>query len=156
MNAPRPAKGNRMRILVDGDALPAPIRDILFRAAQRVRVPLVLVMNQVMRTPQSEYITCEAVPHGPDVADDRIVEKAQPGDLVVTADIPLADRVVAKGALAVNPRGTLYTEDNIKQRLATRNLMDDLRTGGMVTGGPVRLRPQRHTGLRQSIGQAVD
>jgi len=125
-----------LRIFVDADALPGEIRKILFRAAERVRVPLVMVSNQLLRPPRSEYITSMLVPSGADVADDRIVELVEKGDLVVTADIPLADRVVEKGGFALDPRGRLHTADNIKERLATRNLLDQLRGSGQITGGP--------------------
>lgn len=125
-----------MHIFVDADALPTAIKDILFRAVERFCIPLTLVANQPMKLDKSEYITGITVPEGPDVADDQIVELLQQGDLVITADIPLADRVVAKGAHAINPRGELYTEDNIKDRLAVRDLMNDLRGNGVMTGGP--------------------
>jgi uncharacterized protein YaiI (UPF0178 family) len=125
-----------MQIFVDADAFPNVIKDILIRASERLHVPLVFVANQPVRLEQSVTISSIVVPSGPDLADDRIAELAQPGDLVITADIPLADRVVSKGAFAINPRGELYTEDNIKDRLATRDLMHELRDGGMITGGP--------------------
>ena len=131
-----------MRILVDADALPKAAQKVLFRAVERVGVPMILVTNQYVRVPKSEYISSMTVPPGPDIADDRIVEMVQPGDLVVTADIPLADRVVSKGAYALNPRGELYTEDNVKDRLATRDLMSGLRDGGMITGGPPAFNPK--------------
>jgi len=125
-----------MQIFVDADAFPNVIKDILIRAAARFHVPLVFVANQQVRIGRSANISSIVVPAGPDLADDRIAELAQPGDLVITADIPLADRVVSKGAFAINPRGKLYTEDNIKDLLAMRDLMNKLRDGGMVTGGP--------------------
>ena len=128
-----------MQILVDGDALPGDVRDILFRAVDRVGVPLILVTNQRVRRPRSELISIVSVPAGLDVADDRIVELVCRGDLVVTADIPLADRAVSAGAHAIDPRGQLYTEANIKGRLATRDLLSDLRNVGMITGGPAAL-----------------
>ena len=125
-----------MQILVDADALPNVIKDILFRAVKRLRILLTMVANQYVTVEKSKYIKSIVVSSGPDVADDRIVELVQQGDLVVTADIPLADRVVAKGAYALDPRGDLYTEENIKDRLATRNLMNELRNGGVIEGGP--------------------
>ena len=125
-----------MQILVDADALPGAIRQVLFRAAERVGVPLVMVANQLLRVPESAYISSMAAPSGPDGADDRIAELVEPGDLVVTADIPLADRVVEKGACALDPRGQMHTAETIKQRLAMRDLMDQLRTDGAITGGP--------------------
>ena len=128
--------GAKMQILVDGDALPSVVREVLYRAAERVQVPLALVTNQRVRPPRSEWISVMTVPAGLDVADDRIVELAEPGDLVITADVPLAYRVVTKGAAAIDPRGDLYTDVNVRERLATRDLMHDLRSAGLVTGGP--------------------
>jgi len=125
-----------MQILVDADALPNVIKDILFRAVKRLRIPLTMVANQYVTVEKSKYIKSIVVSSGPDVADDRIVELVQQGDLVVTADIPLADRVVAKGAYALDPRGDLYTEENVKDRLAMRNLMNELRNGGVIEDGP--------------------
>lgn len=123
-------------ILVDADGFPRAAKDILVRSALRLRVPLVFVANKPIRHDPSELISSIIVPEGPDIADDRIVELATPGDLVVTADIPLADRIVAKGAFALNPRGKLYTEENIKDRLAMRDLLSELRDSGLMTGGP--------------------
>ena len=125
-----------MQILVDADALPNVIRDILFRTAERLHCPLILIANKTVAVDPSNYIRSLSVPAGPDVADDRIVALVQPGDLVITADIPLADRVVSKGAFALDPRGDLYTEENIKDRLAMRNLLNELRNDGAITGGP--------------------
>ena len=125
-----------MRIWVDADACPNVIKDILFRAAERARVTLTLVANQPIRTPPSQYIKALQVPPGFDVADNKIVELAEAGDLVVTADIPLAASVIEKGGHALDPRGETYTRDNIKERLAMRKLMDELRSSGIDTGGP--------------------
>ena len=125
-----------MQIFVDADAFPNGIRDILIRAALRLNVPLIFVANKPLRLEKLANVTLVVVPDGPDIADDRIVESVRPGDLVITADIPLADRVVAKQAFAMNPRGTLYTEHNIKDRLGMRDLLGDLRDSGMITGGP--------------------
>ncbi len=125
-----------MRIWVDGDACPAVIKDILFRAAIRTKIPLTLVANQPMHIPRSDLITILTVPSGLNVADQKIVELLDPGDLVITADIPLAAHVVNKGGTALDPRGELYTDENIGERLTMRNLMDELRGGGMIGGGP--------------------
>jgi uncharacterized protein YaiI (UPF0178 family) len=125
-----------MRIWVDADACPGAIKDILFRAAERARVLLTLVANSPLRTPRSDYVRSIRVAKGFDVADRRIAELVEPGDLVVTADIPLAAEVVEKGGVALNPRGELYTEENVAEALAYRNLMDELRSTGMETGGP--------------------
>ncbi len=125
-----------MRIYVDADGFPSAAKDLVVRAAIRLQVPLVFVANKRMRYEPSAVLSSVIVPEGPDVADDRIVEMAEPGDLVITADVPLADRVVTKGAFALDPRGKLYTEANIKDRLALRDLLSELRDGGMMTGGP--------------------
>ncbi len=125
-----------MHIWVDADACPKPIKEILFRAAERVRVSLVLIANQALRTPRSRYIKAIQVPGGFDVADKHIVQQIQTGDLVITADIPLAAAVIEKGGHALNPRGEFYSQDNIRQRLTMRNFMEELRSAGVVTGGP--------------------
>jgi len=125
-----------MQIYVDADGFPSAAKDLLIRAVIRVQVPLIFVANKPVRYEPSVIISSIIVPEGPDIADDRIVELVEPGDLVITADIPLADRVVAKGAFALNYRGKLYTEGNIKDRLAMRDLMNQLRDGGMMSGGP--------------------
>ena len=125
-----------MHIWVDADACPAVIKEILFRAAVRAQVKLTLVANQPLRTPPSPFIKTMQVAAGFDVADDRIVESVQPGDLVVTADIPLAAGAIDKGAIALNPRGTLYTTENVRETLSMRNFMAELRGSGVDTGGP--------------------
>ncbi len=124
------------QIWVDADACPRVIKEILFRAAERVGVALVLVANQPVPVPRSRHVRTVQVSQGFDVADNYIAQQAQPGELVITADIPLAAEVVAKGCLALNPRGELYTEDNIRQRLNMRDFMDSLRGSGVDTGGP--------------------
>lgn len=130
---------NAAQIWVDADACPNVIKEILFRAAQRVEVPVTLVANQPVTVPRSRFVRAVQVASGFDVADNYIVQQAQPGDLVITADIPLAAEVVAKGCLALNPRGELYTEDTIRQRLNMRDFMDTLRASGVDTGGPSAL-----------------
>jgi uncharacterized protein len=126
-----------MRIWVDADACPQVIKEILFRAADRMQVVTTLVANQVLRTPPSPFIRTLRVAAGFDVADHRIVREMEAGDLVVTADIPLAAEVIARGGHALDPRGELYTEDNVRERLAFRNLMQQLRdTGELLGGGP--------------------
>ncbi len=125
-----------MHIYADADALPNPIKEILFRAAMRLRLGLTLVANKTLQVPRSEYIAAIRVGQGFDVVDAAIVERVAPGDLVITADIPLAALVIEKDAHALNPRGELYTKDNIQGRLAMRNLLYELRSGGVVTGGP--------------------
>jgi hypothetical protein len=125
-----------MQIWVDADACPKVIKDILFRAAERMQVSMILVANKRLWTPPSPFIRALRVPHGFDVADREIVEQVKTGDLVVTADIPLASAVIERGAHALDPRGVLYTADNVQERLAVRNLMDQLRASGVETGGP--------------------
>lgn len=124
------------QVWVDADACPGPVKEILFRAAERARVQVTLVANQWLRTPPSRFIRALQVHGGYDVADDAIVERARAGDLVVTQDIPLAARVIANGAHAVDPRGGPFTADNIAKRLSMRNFMDELRGAGVQTGGP--------------------
>lgn len=124
------------QVWVDADACPGPVKEILFRAAERARVQVTLVANQWLRTPPSRFIRALQVQGGYDAADDAIAERAGPGDLVVTQDIPLAARVIANGAHAVDPRGGLFTADNIAERLSMRNFMDELRGAGVQTGGP--------------------
>jgi uncharacterized protein YaiI (UPF0178 family) len=124
-----------MTIWVDADACPAAAKDILFRAAMRTEIPVVLVANQYIRVPPSPFIRAVQVAAGFDVADNEIVQKAETGDLVVTADIPLAAEVVAKQCVALNPRGELYTKENIRQRLNMRDFMETLRSSGIQSGG---------------------
>lgn len=128
-----------MKIWVDADACPVVIKEILYRAARRGEVLLTLVANQMLRVPPSPWIRALQVPGGFDVADQRIVQEAQAGDLVVTADIPLAAQVIAKGAAVIDPRGELLSEANIQERLTLRNFMDGLRSSGVETGGPAAL-----------------
>lgn len=125
-----------MHIWVDADACPAVIKDILFRAAQRWERPLILVANQMLRTPPSAWVRAVQVPRGFDVADAYIVEHVAPGDLVITGDIPLAAEVLDKHALVLSPRGERYTADTIRERLSLRDMMDELRSAGVDTGGP--------------------
>lgn len=125
-----------MHIWVDADACPVVIKEILFRAAERKQIPLTLVANKVMQTPKSPFITSKQVGHGFDVADDYIAEQVRPGDIVITADIPLAAEVLDKGGTAINPRGERYTNETIRQRLGMRDFMDTLRSSGIHTGGP--------------------
>lgn len=141
-----------MRIWADADALPGPIRDILFRAAQRTSRRLVLVANKPLRVPASRWIRFERVRPGADVADHFIVEEMDAGDLVITADIPLAAAVVGKGGLALDPRGQLYDAESIGERLAMRNLMQELRSEGLATGGP----PPLDARARQDFANALD
>lgn len=128
-----------MRIWVDADACPKIIKEILFRAATRTKTTLILVANHPIQIPPSPLIQKIQVSAGFDVADKTIIERMQKGDLVITADIPLADGVIDKGGVAINPRGLLYTKENIKQQLSIRNLNEELRSAGLIMGGPAKL-----------------
>ena len=125
-----------MRIWLDNDGCPQIVRDIVFRAAQRRQVPVAVVANRYMHIPAGGLIQMIPVSGAFDAADNYIADHAMPGDLVITADIPLASRIVQKGCLGLNPRGEVYTEANIQERLALRNLMQELRSGGEIQGGP--------------------
>lgn len=125
-----------MSIWVDADACPKVIKEILFRAANRKKISMILVANQPIFVPSSPFIKTVKVSSGFDVADNYIVCNINHGDLVVTADIPLADAVIQKGCFALNPRGIFYSTSNIKQHLSTRNFNTELRSAGLVTGGP--------------------
>jgi len=129
-----------MKIWVDADACPKAIKDILVRAAGRVGVRTIFVANQPMRLPESEFVRKIQVPGGSDVADDKIVELLQSGDLVITADIPLAARVVDEDVVALDPRGDFYSKENIRERLSIRDFMDGLRSTGVETGGPASFK----------------
>ena len=129
-----------MKIWVDADACPGVLREILFKAAERVKIPLIMVANQPSRVPvNSEWISAIQVMQGFDAADDEIVRRVEAGDLVITSDIPLAAEVIEKGGLALNARGELYTLDTIKARLNMRDFMDTMRSSGIQTGGPAAL-----------------
>ncbi|KXF80811.1 YaiI/YqxD family protein [Enterovibrio coralii] len=129
-------------IWVDADACPTVIKEVLYRAADRTETPLVLVANQGLRTPPSRFIRSIQVEKGFDIADNEIVRRVNAGDLVITADIPLASEVIEKSAVALNPRGELYTPENIRQRLNMRDFMDTLRSSGIQTGGPAAISQQ--------------
>ncbi|HEY0180537.1 MAG TPA: YaiI/YqxD family protein [Dokdonella sp.] len=145
--SPRPPQ-----IWVDADACPGPIKDILFRAAERAQVQVTLVANQWLRTPASRFIQALQVQGGFDAADDLIAERAVPGDLVVTQDIPLASRVLSNGADALHPRGDRFTADNIAERLSVRNFMEELRGAGVQTGGPAAFNARD----RQAFANQLD
>jgi uncharacterized protein YaiI (UPF0178 family) len=141
-----------IRLWVDADACPRVIKEVLYRAAERERVLLTLVANQPLKTPPSRFIKSLKVAAGFDVADNEIVKLAEAGDLVITADIPLAAEVIEKGGHALNPRGEMYTADTIRQKLTMRDLMDELRGSGVNTGGPPAIS-QRD---RQSFANELD
>ena len=131
-----------MKIWIDADACPKVVKDILFRASQRTKTAVTLVANQYIPKPKSPLINSIQVKQGFDEADNYIVEHLEPNDIVITADIPLASDAIDKGAVVINPRGDLYTEENIKQRLSTRDLMEELRSTGVVSGGPSAYGPK--------------
>ncbi len=141
-----------MNIWVDADACPAVIKEILYRAAKRVGLSLTLVSNQALRIPPSPLIRSVQVQRGFDVADNYIAERLQPGDLVITADVPLAAEVIEKGGEAINPRGERYLPENIRERLALRDLTEELRGIGEVSGGPPPLGQVE----RQAFANALD
>ncbi len=141
-----------MKIWVDADACPAVIKEILYRAANRAQVPLTLIANQMLRVPPSPWIQALQVPSGFDVADRRIVQESEAGDLVITADVPLAAQVIAKGAVVIDPRGELLNAHNIQERLTMRNFMEGLRSSGVETGGPATLS----SADRQAFGNQLD
>jgi uncharacterized protein YaiI (UPF0178 family) len=141
-----------MHIWVDADACPAAIKEMLYRTADRVKIHVVLVANRPLRTPPSPWIRGIQVARGFDVADNHIVSAIAPGDLVVTADIPLAAAVVDRGGYALNPRGQFYSRENVRELLDMRNFMDSLRASGVQTGGP----PAFTHADRQSFANQLD
>ena len=141
-----------MKIWIDADACPREIKEVVYRAAKRTETRVTLVANQGLQTPSSPLIDSLIVPTGLNAADQEIVARLSPGDLVVTADVPLAAEVVEKGATAIDPRGTLYTNDNVSERLAVRNLMDQLRGEMEMGGGPRAFGPKD----RQAFANQLD
>jgi len=141
-----------MKIRVDADACPSVIKEILYRAAEPEAVFLTLIANQMLRVPASPWIRALQVPAGFDVADDRIALEVAPGDIVITADVPLAAQMIAKGACVIDPRGDLLDARNIKERLTLRNFMQELRNGGVETGGPSAFSAAD----RQAFAQRLD
>lgn len=141
-----------MHIWIDADACPKVIKEILYRVSARLQVPLTLVANSRLSIPSSPLIRNIVVAKGFDVADQTIVAEMQAGDLVITADIPLVAEVIEQGGHALNPRGTFYTQENVRQSLAMRNFMDDLRGSGVITGGP----PAFAASDRMAFANALD
>jgi uncharacterized protein len=141
-----------MKVWVDADACPVVIKEILFRAAERTQVMTILVANQPLGVPPSRYVRAIQVGAGFDVADKYIVDAVEHGDLVITADIPLAAGAIDKGAQALNPRGEIYTTENIRERLSVRDFMQELRGSGVATGGPAALGPRD----RQAFANSLD
>ncbi|KAA5928674.1 MULTISPECIES: YaiI/YqxD family protein [Pantoea] len=141
-----------MFIWVDADACPNVIKEVLYRAADRTATTVTFAANQFLRVPPSPYLRTLQVPAGFDVADNEIVRRCQPGDLVITADIPLAAEVIEKGAAALNPRGERYSPATIRERLTMRDFMDTLRSSGVQTGGPATMSPRD----RQQFANELD
>ena len=141
-----------MRIWVDADATPAVIKDILFRAAERRQILTTLVANKLLRVPPSPFIRALQVPHGFDVADAEIARRVEPGDLVITADIPLAAQVIERGGHALNPRGEFYSRENIREALNLRDFMTGLRDAGLASSGP----PAFSQADRQAFANQLD
>lgn len=135
-NVKKLTKGNRMKIWIDADACPKPIKEVAFKAAMKREIHLIMVANQIIQHPRSPFIKMIKVSSGFDVADNYIAANVEANDIVITADVPLADLVVKANAFAIEPRGKLLTADTIAERVATRNLMESLRTIGEVSGGP--------------------
>ena len=141
-----------MRIWIDADACPNPVKEIVFRASKRLGVPVTLVANHLLKTPSSPLINAVQVSQGFDVADHYLLQHTTDGDLVITADIPLAAGLVERGVPALNPRGELYTENNVRERLASRNLMEELRGTGVLGGGPAPYNDRD----KQSFANSLD
>lgn len=141
-----------MQIWVDADACPVVVKEMLYRAATKRKILTTFVANQPLTIPRSPFLKTTRVGSGFDVADDYITEQVTEGDLVITGDIPLASDVIAKGAHALNPRGSMYTKDNIGQRLSVRNFLEDVRNSGIQTGGP----PPINGADKQAFGNALD
>ena len=144
-----------MNIWVDADACPAAIKEILYKAADRTLLQLTLVANNQLLVPTSPFIATIRVPRGPDIADNEIVHRLTAGDLVITSDIPLAARVVEKKGVALNPRGEIYTDENIRERLSTRDFLDNLRSSGIETGGPPALNKSDRQAFANSLDQIL-
>lgn len=145
-------KSAQMKIWIDGDACPAAIKEILFKAAERTGVEMTLVANRPVRIPSLSCVRFIQVAAGLDVADNEIVKRLDAGDLVITADIPLAAQVIENGGFALNPRGEMYSEDSIRSRLSVRDFMDTLRSSGVDTGGP----PPLNKSDRQNFANQLD
>lgn len=141
-----------MRIWIDADACPRDVKDVVFRAAERTQRPVVVVANKSMFVPRTSLVRLDQVSGGPDVADDHIVAHAEPGDLAITADIPLAARLVEKKVLVLGPHGEVYDEDNVRERLSLRDFMAGIREAGVLTGGPAPWGPRD----KQRFAAALD
>ncbi len=148
-------KMKAQKIWIDADACPKAVKEIVFKAAHRVNTPLMLVANSYQTIPHSDLIRLIIVDKGLDVADQYIVDHVEPHDLVITADIPLAAKIVEKGAIAINPRGEIYTEENIGEILSMRDFMKELRDGGSITGGPATFGPKDVQSFANSLNKLL-
>ncbi len=148
-------ESSQMKIWIDADACPKIVKEIIFKASFRLKVPVCLVANSYMAVPLESLITSIQVDKGADVADFYIVENLEKQDLVITADIPLAALIVEKGAIAINPRGELYTEENVRERLSMRDFMQGLRDSGVDTGGPPPLGPKDKERFANSFNRII-
>lgn len=144
-----------MQIWIDADACPRAVKEVVFRAAAWLNIPVYLVANRALVTPPGGDVRVVQVPSGSDVADRYIVEHVAAGDLVITADIPLAALVVERGAVGLDPRGEIYTPNNVSDRLATRNLLEELRWAGMVSGGPAAYSAMDRQRFSQAFHQLL-
>ena len=144
-----------MRIWIDADACPKVVKEVIFKSSFRLKIPVTLVANSSMHIPFDPLINFVLVNQGADIADSYIVENANQCDLIITADIPLAALIVEKGATVINPRGELYTEENIRERLSMRNFMTELRDGGAQTGGPAPFGPKDKERFTNSLNQIL-
>jgi uncharacterized protein len=143
------------RIWIDADACPRDVKELVFRAAERLRMPVSVVANKAMHVPSSPLIGMVQVAGGPDVADDHIVERSAAGDLAITADIPLAARLVAKKLIVLNPRGEEYDAENIGERLSVRDFLSEARDNGIVTGGPSAYGPKDKQRFANALDRAL-
>lgn len=143
------------RIWIDADACPRDVKDLVYRAAERLRIPVMVVANKSMALPASPLLTMVQVPGGPDVADDHIVAEAQPGDLAITADVPLAARLVPRRLIVLNPRGEEYDAENIGERLSVRDFLAEARDNGIVTGGPSAWGPKDKQRFANALDRAL-
>jgi uncharacterized protein YaiI (UPF0178 family) len=141
-----------LRIWIDADGCPRPVKEVVFKASQRLQLPVTMVADRQVGRPTNSLVSLVVVPGDMDAADRYIAENLQPGDLVITTDLPLAAQVVAKGAWGLNPRGELYTEENVRERLSMRDFMSDLRETGVITGGPAPYGPKD----RRNFNDALD
>lgn len=144
-----------MHIWIDGDACPRDVKDIVYRAAQRTGAHVTLVANKNQFVPSAPHVRMITVPGGPDVADDRIVADSQPGDIAITADIPLAARLVEKGLAVIDVRGEVYDEENVRERLSVRDFMADIRDAGVMTGGPPGFGPKDKQRFANALDRAL-